>query len=63
LFVEPSAMSSEPNVREPPREVDVPLIVIAEFESLSFAIDPASIVFVTDPVSPVVTTVPVTLGK
>ena len=41
----------------------MPLIVIAEFVSLSFAIDPASIVFVTEPVSPVVTTVPVTSGR
>ena len=63
LFVEPSETSSVPNVRVPPKDVDVPLIVIAEFESLLFSIDPASIRLVTEPVSPVVTTVPVRSGK
>ena len=39
------------------------LIVIEEFRSLVFAMDPASIVFVTVPVSPVVIAVPVTSGR
>ena len=46
----------------PPRATGVPLIVIPELESLSFAIEPASIVFVTVPVSPVVIIVPVLSG-
>jgi len=38
LFVDPSAISSDPNVRVPPSDVDVPLIVIAEFDKALFGI-------------------------
>jgi len=38
-------------VPKPPREIDVPLTVIEELESLLLAIEPASIVLVTVPVS------------
>lgn len=36
-------------LNEPPSDVEEPLMVIAELESLLFAIDPASIAFVTFP--------------
>ena len=50
-------------VVDPPSETEEPFTVTEEFESLSFAIEPASIVLVTVPESALVITVPVTAGN
>jgi hypothetical protein len=63
LFVAPSATSSVPSVREPPSDVDVPLIVIAEFSREPFAMSvivfdaPEIVLFVSVCVPDVVATV------
>src|SRR6056300_1710813 len=54
LNVEPSAvitdcqLTSTPTDEEPPSDIEVPLIVIVELESLALAIEPDNISFVTE---------------